>query len=251
MEDDPMTRRNSFDKSRANPPEQRGKLAVVPRHSKPDKRLLAELREYDALDWHRNDVIDGLKAVLDSGGSITTAQQAALRSLLSFWRGDLNRAGPLDLDACPPGHDPEVWVISLEYRKHIEKIFEEAPLPSRKYAYAMIFERIQASNIRSNYEPWADKRGDDGLLLRGWVRLADAMLRYFVMNYLDPGDLATSSLQKLCDRVQWRTLRDTVTRRAIGGVLDRHPEAFRPERQAPTPEDVRRQVAARRRRGQR
>ena len=191
--------------------------------------VLDRLRYYDSVDHGRRDFLEDMLAIVNAGGVLTPAQETASVQVLAQWEASLNRARPIDLDALPPFHDPDVWALAIIWRDKAVASGRD-DVYSARFIYSLLVNRIELSHIRSNYRlvP-ARKSGDRNIPARpgwgdtdagpGWQRCISAMITYYWKNYSRRAGTGTDLLRDFCDRKEFEALRDTVTRQAINKAL--------------------------------
>lgn len=225
-----------------------------------DRTLAGRLAEYDAVNWGRRDFLDEMHAITSSGGVLSKAQAEAADNALAHWQTARLRARPLDINALPPGHDPEVWALAVLWNQAAE--YHDRHSPSPRFTYAMLVERIKQSNIRANYRLVPEGKSADGRRIParpgwedrqegpGWQRCVAAMIRYHWEHYAPARDTGTGqALRDFTDRQEWESLRDTVTGRAVNRALGDPREWPRPGPRPVSPEERQRNQQRRRRRG--
>ena len=190
--------------------------------------VLDGLNHYASMTWSRRYYLDEMLNLVSAGGILTPSQEKETVSALAHWERSFNE-GPLDLDAVPPFHDPDVWALAIIWRdKAVASGRDDAY--SARFIYSLLVNRIELSHIRSNYRlvP-AHKAGDRNIPARpgwgdtdagpGWQRCISAMITYYWKNYSRRAGTGTDLLRDFCDRKEFEALRDTVTRQAINKAL--------------------------------
>ena len=194
--------------------------------------VISGLDNYDSVNWGRREFLEDMLQLTRDGVVLSPNQAASVLQGLAKWQVSLNRALPVNLEALPPFHDPQVWFLALEW-KHEAEARDLDGGPAR-YIYALLLDRIEKSNIRSNYQPVPASKSPDGSRniasrpgwadrdnIPGWIRCVREMIEYYWVNYSPAwrNKAGMNILREFTDRQEFEALRDTVTRKALDYTL--------------------------------